>query len=174
MDFEPINWGEVYETLDIPFVKYAGKWMLTITVIIGLLIILAIYFLSKKNIIVLIIFGIGVILFSGRYLWGLFQLNKKPTVYYGNVINKSILKRSDNSTYSQYEDHFIEIAVFKLFKIDSNGINGEIDTLKKNYKFACSSSIYESVAIKDTISALVMPHDNTIYRIFFNNNRLKN
>ena len=168
MKNDTTNWAEVYNSLHIENIKSSGKWILIATLIIGGILIISSFIIFRKQPVVGIFMTIGVLIFSGRYALGLIRLNKNPKVLHGVVIDKYIRSRTNEGTYSETVNHYIKMDVSEYFEIDTNGISATIDDINTRNKWLCTPEIYNKIVIGETIQVLVMPHDNTILRIFKN------
>jgi hypothetical protein len=163
---DTVNWAEVYKSLNIETIKSSGKWILITTLIVGGILIIASFLIFRKQVVIGIFMTIGVLIFSGRYALGLMRLNKNPKVLHGIVIDKYIRSRTNEGTYTETINNYIKMDITDYFEIDSNGISSTMDDINTRNKWLCSSEIYNRIAIGETIQVLVMPHDNTIIRIF--------
>jgi hypothetical protein len=170
MKTDTTNWAEVYNSLNIDSIKSSGKWILITTLIIGVLLIIASFVIFKKQPVIGIFITSGVLIFSGRYAIGLLQLKKNPKVLHGVVIDKYIRSRTNEGTYSETVNHYIKMDVTEYFEIDSEGISKIMDDINTRNKWLCDPDIYNQIVIGETIQVLIMPHDNTIVRVFKNLN----
>lgn len=168
MKQDTVNWSEVYKSLNIETIKNSGKWILIATLIVGGILIIASFLIFRKQTAVGIFMTVGVLIFSGRYALGLMRLNKNPKVLHGIVIDKYIRSRTNEGTYTESVNHYIKMDITDYFEIDSNGISNTMDDINTRNKWLCSPEIYNKIVIGETIQVLVMPHDNTIIRIFKN------
>ena len=168
MRTDTTNWAEVYSSLHIDTIKSSGKWILIATLIVGGILIIVSFLIFRKQPVVGIFMTAGVLIFAGRYALGLMRLNKNPKVLHGIVIDKYIRSRTNEGTYTESVNHYIKMDITDYFEIDSNGISNTMDDINTRNKWLCSPEIYNKIVIGETIQVLVMPHDNTIIRIFKN------
>ncbi|MGE5355749.1 MAG: hypothetical protein ACM3PT_05860 [Deltaproteobacteria bacterium] len=165
---DTVNWAEVYKSLNIETIKSSGKWILIATLIVGGILIISSFLIFRKQPVVGIFMTVGVLIFSGRYALGLMRLNKNPKVLHGIVIDKYIRSRTNEGTYTETVNHYIKMDITDYFEINSDGITKSMDDIHIRNKWLCSPEIYNKIIIGETIQVLVMPHDNTITRIFKN------
>lgn len=158
------EWAEVYQSLNIDWLKTSGKWMLIMTLTIGLIIVVTAFFVFRKQPVIGIFLLIGTLIFSGKFALGLFRLSNNPLVCKGIVTDKPQTSRSNENTLNNYVDYFIKMEVHEAFEINKTGFCRKKQIEKGRWK--CPENIYNQVSKGDTIMVLIMPHDKHIARIF--------
>jgi len=160
-----INYAEVHQSIQIDSLKKAGKWMLTATLVFGLVLIALAFMIFSEHLVVGVAMTAGTIIFSGRYALGLLRLSKNPVVYSGIVIRKFETSRTNDGTYTETIHHYIKMRVADAFEIDMMGKGDKIELKKQEWKWRCNENIYNRVSDGDSLQVVVMPHDNQIARI---------
>jgi hypothetical protein len=166
MSESTINYAEVYESLRIDSLKTAGKWMLGVTLVFGLLLIALAFIIFREHLVVGVAMTVGTVIFSGRYALGLLRLSKNPVVYSGIVLRKSETSRTNDGTYTETIHHHIRMKVADAFEIDRMGKGAGKELKKHEHKWRCPENIYNQVSAGDNLMVLVMPHDHQIERIW--------
>lgn len=168
MDYQPINWADVYQSLQTDTIKNSGKLMLMATLIAVLIIILIFILFFRKNPVIIIFIVVGAFMFSGKYALGLLRLSKDPKVYSGLLISKSENSFTDESTMTSYVSHHITLIVESASRLTEKGL-GEIKFRRgKRRRINCSEDVYNNLTEGDKIIVVVMPHDKSI-GWYFNN-----
>ncbi len=162
MEYQPINWTNVYQSLQTDTIKASGKWMLIATLIAVIIIIVIFILFFRKNPVVIIFITVGALMFSGKYALGLLRLSKDPKVYSGIVIAKSENSFTNESTMTSYLSHQITLMVESDAGLTENGL-GEIKFRNtKRRRIKCPEDVYNNLTEGDKIIVVVMPHDKSV------------
>jgi hypothetical protein len=161
-----INWAEVYNSLNINTHKQAGKWILRAILVVGAIPVAAAFLVFRHQPEIGLMITGGIIIIVARLQWGIVKLNRKPKVVVGSVAKRSAWSYINKNTRTRTIRHYISIKIENAFEVDCRGMADTLSLANKQKNYECPSDLYNSVIEGQSLTAVVMPHDNSISRIF--------
>lgn len=160
------DWAAEYKSLDLDVLKRINKWMTVAIPVVGALPVAAAFLVFRHQPGVGLILLITVLIFTLRQARKLYLLNRKPVVYSGIITGKNSNSHTDDSTKTSYETFYIRLFAQEAFEIDWRGKGDPLDKTNKPVKLGCSSSLYNTLTQGQSITALVLPHEKEIFKLF--------
>lgn len=162
------DWAEVYKSIDIEVLKRVQKWMTIAIPVVGALPVAAAFLVFRHQPGIGVMLAVVITFFSVKQAWKLHLLNRNPKVYCGPIVRKSTLSYTQHEASSRTEKFFIRIMPEEAFEIDIRGKADPLPESAKNVKLECSEELYSKLSEGQFITALILPHEKSVFRLFPN------
>lgn len=159
------DWAAVYKSLDLDVLKRIYKWLTLAIPVVGALPVAAAFLVFKNQPGIGVILTLVVFIFSVQKARKLYLLNRKPYVYSGIVTGKNLLSYRQSKAGSTTYKYFVRIYAQEVFEIDIRGKADPLSKGNKPVKLRCSKELYLSMREGQLVTALILPHEKTIFRL---------